>query len=131
LTAFDRLDFLYLPSRDPAAEASYFVETVGGELVFAIEAFGTRVAMVKLTDEAPALLFAGHLDGERPILVYRVADLEAAIAELRESGCDVSEPFGIPPGPCAEITTPGGHRLAIYELTRPETLDHLAGRRDF
>ena len=120
-----------MPSRDPAAEASYFVETVGGELVFAIEAFGTRVAMVKLTDEAPALLFAGHLDGERPILVYRVADLEAAIAELRESGCDVSEPFWIPPGPCAEITTPGGHRLAIYELTRPETPARLAGRRDF
>jgi hypothetical protein len=131
LTAFDRLDFLYMPSRDPAAEASYFVETVDGELVFAIEAFGTRVAMVKLTDEAPALLFAGHLDGERPILVYRVADLDAAITELKASGCEVSEPFGIPHGPCAEIEAPGGHRVAIYELTRPEAPEHLAGRRDF
>ena len=128
---FISLDFLYMPSRDPAAEARYFCETLGANLVFAIEAFGTRVAMVKLTDEAPALLFAGHLDGERPILVYRVADLEAASAELREAGCEVGEPFGIPHGPCAEITTPGGQRVAIYELTRPETLDHLAGRRDF
>jgi hypothetical protein len=128
---FKHFDFLYMPSRDPAAEASYFSETLGGEIVFAIEAFGTRVAMVKLTDEAPDLLFAGHLDGERPILVYRVADLEAASAELREAGCDVSEPFGIPHGPCAEITAPGGHRVAIYELTRPETPARLEGRRDF
>ncbi len=128
---FEHLDFLYMPSRDPAADARYFTETLGARLVFAIEAFGTRVAMVKLIDEAPALLFAGHLDGERPILVYRVADLEAASAELREAGCEVSEPFGIPPGPCAEITAPGGHRVAIYELTRPEVPERLAGRRDF
>lgn len=128
---FRSLDFLYMPSRDPAADASYFSEALGGKLVFTIEAFGARVAMVELGEGSPALLFADHLDGERPILVYRVADLEAAGAELKEQGCEVSEPFGIPPGPCAEIEGPGGHRLAIYELTRPEVLERLAGRRDF
>jgi hypothetical protein len=128
---FQRLDFLYMPSRDPAADARYFSEAIGAELVFAIEAFGTRVAMVELTDDAPALLFAGHLDGERPILVYRVADLDAAVAELGGRGCEVGERFGIPHGPCCEIEAPGGHRLAIYELTRPEAREHLAGRRDF
>jgi hypothetical protein len=128
---FRSLDFLYMPSRDPATEARYFSEKMDGELVFAIEAFDARVAMVELTEDAPALLFADHLDGERPILVYRVADLDAAVAELKAQGCDVSEPFGIPPGPCAEIEGPGGHRLAIYELTRPEVLERLAGRRDF
>jgi hypothetical protein len=128
---FQSLDFLYMPSRDPATEAHYFATTLGGDLVFAIEAFGTRVAMVDLGDASPPLLFAGHLDGERPILVYRVADLDAASAELRRRGCEVSDPFGIPHGPCAEIEAPGGHRLAIYELTRPEAPEHLAGRRDF
>jgi hypothetical protein len=128
---FESLDFIYMPSRNPATEARYFSDTLGGELVFAIEAFGTRVAMVKVNADSPALLFAGHLDGERPILVYRVADLDAASAELRERDCEVSEPFGIPPGPCADVEAPGGHRLAIYEVTRPETLEHLAGRRDF
>jgi len=39
--------------------------------------------------------------------------------------------FGIPHGPCAEIEAPGGHRAAIYELTRPEAPEHLAGPRDF
>jgi hypothetical protein len=120
-----------MPSLDPAAEARYFSETLGGELVFAIEAFGTRVAMVKLIEGSPALLFAGHLEGERPILVYRVADLDAAAADLRQRGCQVSEQFGIPHGPCCEVEAPGGHRLAIYELTRPEAPEHLAGRRDF
>ena len=128
---FESQDFLYMPSRDPASEARYFSEAIGGELVFTIEAFGARVAMVELSEGSPALLFADHLDGERPILVYRVADLDAAITELKESGCEVSEPFGIPHGPCAEIEAPGGHRLAIYELTRPEVAEHLAGRQDF
>jgi hypothetical protein len=131
LTAFESLDFLYMPSRDPAAEARYFSEALGARVVFAIEAFGTRVAMVELTGDAPALLFAGHLDGERPILVYRVADLDAAITELTKRGCEVGTLFGIPHGPCAEIEAPGGHRLAIYELTRPEAPEHLAGRRDY
>jgi hypothetical protein len=131
VTAFKSLDFIYMPSRDPATEARYFSESIGGELAFAIEAFGARVAMVEMSEGAPALLFADHLDGERPILVYRVADLDTAISELTERGCEVSEPFGIPPGPCAELEAPGGHRLAIYELTRPEVPERLAGRRDF
>jgi hypothetical protein len=128
---FISLDFLYMPSRDPAAEARYFCETLGAKLVFAIEAFGARVAMVKLTEDAPGLLFADHLDGERPILVYRVADLDATVTELEERGCEVSTLFGIPHGPCAEITAPGGHRVAVYELTRPAAPQHLEGRRDF
>jgi hypothetical protein len=128
---FESLDFVYMPSRDPAEEARYFSETLGGEIVFAIEAFGTRVAMVELTEDSPALLFAGHLEGDRPILVYRVADLDAAADDLRRRGCRVSEQFGIPHGPCCKVEAPGGHRMAIYELTRSEAPERLAGRRDF
>ena len=39
--------------------------------------------------------------------------------------------FGIPPGPCCELETPGGHRIAIYEATRPHVVDGFEGRRDF
>ena len=53
---FDRLDFIYLPSRDVAADVEHFTRRLGGELVFAIEAFGTRVAMVRLVADPPALL---------------------------------------------------------------------------
>ena len=128
---FDRLDFLYIPSRDPAADAEHFTRTLGGRLVFAIEAYGTRVAMVELSDEPPALLFTDHLEGERPILVYRVGDLERAAAELSSRGFDPGPSFGIPHGPCRSFRTAGGHRVAIYELTRPAVAEHFAGRRDF
>ena len=128
---FASLDFLYMPSRDPAGELAHFERALGAEVVFAIEAFGARVAMVRLAGGPPDLLLADHLEGERPVLVYRVTDLDAAVAQLEAAGADPGPRFGIPHGPCCEVTTPGGHRLALYELTRPEAGDHLAGRRDF
>jgi hypothetical protein len=128
---FERLDFLYMPSGDVAAEVAYFTGVLGAELVFAIEAMGTRVAMVRLAAGPPDVLLAGHLEGERPVLVYRVADLDRAMDELERRGWEREAPFGIPHGPCCAFTAPGGHRLAIYELTRPEVAEHFAGRRDF
>ena len=124
------LDFVYMPSRDPAAELEYFERVLGAEVVFAIERFGTRVAMVRMAD-GPALLLAGHLEGERPFLVFRVDSLETAVAELEAAGGEAGPEMGIPHGPIREVEAPGGHRLAIYELTRPEVVERLAGRRDY
>jgi hypothetical protein len=45
MAPFGQLDFIYMPSRDTAADVKHFTEALGGELVFAIERFGTRVAM--------------------------------------------------------------------------------------
>jgi hypothetical protein len=128
---FEELDFLYMPSRDVAADIPHFVEGLGGALVFAIERFGTRVAMVRLTEEGPAVLLAEHLAGDAPVLVYRVADLEQTLSEFAERGVDVRARFGIPHGPGAELATPGPQRIALYQLTRPETPERMAGRRDF
>jgi hypothetical protein len=128
---FDRLDFVYLPSRDVAADVQHFSGRLGAELEFAIEAFGTRVAMIRLHPNPPALLLAEHLDGDQPVLVYRVADLDRAIAELRELDVEVAVRFEIPHGPGAELTNPGPQRVALYQLTRPEAGASLKGRRDF
>jgi hypothetical protein len=130
LHPFERLDFIYTPSHDVAAEMEHFTSVLGAELVFAIEAFGARVAMVRLGD-SPPLLLADHLEGERPIFVYRVANLERAMKALEARGWQPQPRFGIPHGPCCSFETPDGHRLAIYELTRPEADERLAGRRDF
>jgi hypothetical protein len=62
------------------------------------------------------------------VLVHRVSDLEAAIASL---GAEPASRFEIPHGPCCEVVLPGGHRIAMYELTRPERARSLTGRRDF
>ena len=120
-----------MPSRDVAADLAHFVDGLGGSLVFAIERFGTRVAMVQLTDEAPAVLLAEHLQGDAPVLVYRVADLEQALSDLSDRGVAVATRFGIPHGPGAELAIPGPQRIALYELTRPEIPERMAGRRDF
>ena len=128
---FERLDFVYLPSRDVAADIAHFTDRVGGELVFAIERFGTRVAMIRLSPGPPALLLAEHLEGDQPVLVHRVANLEQALAELEGRGVRVSARFEIPHGPAAELACPGPQRLALYELTEPERAGSLPGRRDF
>src|SRR5204862_1626673 len=101
------LDFVYLPSRDVAADVAHFTSGLGGELVFAIEAFDTRVAMVRMQADPPALLLAGHLDGDQPVLVYRVADLEESVAQLSARGVEVAARFGIPHGPGVELVNPG------------------------
>ena len=127
---FDRLDFLYTPSADVAADMRHF-ETLGGRIEFAIERFGTRVAMVKLSDEPPAILLTQHLEGERPVMVYRVDDLDRAVEQLEARGLDPGPRLEIPHGPIHSFELPGGQRVGIYELTRPERAAALPGRRDF
>lgn len=128
---FEQLDFLYTPSRDVAADLAYFTDVLGGRAVFAIEAMGTRVAAVQLTAGLPLVLLTDHLEGEHPILIYRVSDLPEALALLESRGWEREHTFDIPPGPCCSFRTPSGHRIALYQLTRPEVADHFAGRRDF
>lgn len=129
---FEHLDYVYMPSRDVAADVTFFTEVLGGRLVFAIDGMGTRVAMVALTEDPPRILLAGHLDGDRPVLVYRVDDLPTAMSELESRGWMAGHTLEIPQGPVCSFTAPGGQRLAIYQLTRPgvEEAD-FAGRRDF
>ena len=43
--------------------SEYYTGALGAEFVFAVERFGTRVAMVWLTSDAPRLLLAEHLEG--------------------------------------------------------------------
>jgi hypothetical protein len=126
----EELDFLYMPSRDVASDLWFYSEVLDGEIVFAIEAFGARVAEVRVGG-GPHLLLADHLEGEAPVLVHRVDDLEAAHAALERRGWAGEGRFEIPPGPVTSLRSPGGQRLALYELTRPEVYRRFAGRRDF
>ena len=128
---FEALDFVYMPSRDVAADARYFVETLGGRLVFAVEGMDARVAMLELTEGPPRVLLADHLDGDRPILVYRVTDFDATLKTLKSRGWKRERSIEIPHGPLCSFITPGGQRLAVYELTRPGVEEHFEERRDF
>jgi len=113
------------------ADAAYFTGVLGGRLVFAVEGMGTRVAAVELSEGPPLLLLADHVEGERAILVYRVPDLDAALDDLERRGWERERTFEIPQGPVCSFRTPGGHRIALYPLTRPEAANHFEGRVDF
>lgn len=128
---FQSLDFLYTPSADVAADLAYHRDVLGGRVRFAVEGMGARVAAVELADGSPLILLTDHVEGERPILVYRVASLPRAIQTLESRGWEKEGTLEIPHGPVCSFTTPGGHRFAIYELTRPEAANHFDGRRDF
>jgi hypothetical protein len=114
-----------------AADARYFTEVLGGKAIFSIEGMGARVAKIELTDGPPHVLLTDHLEGDQPIFIYRVEDLEASMRALKKRGWKKAQTLEIPMGPCCSFTTPAGHRLAIYELTRPEVARHFDGRFDF
>jgi hypothetical protein len=128
---FESLDFLYTPSADVASDAKYFADVLGGRIVFAVEGMGARVAMIEMSPDGPMVLLADHLKGDRPIQVYRVPDLKNSLAELEKHGWQREHTLEIPFGPCCSFVTPGGHRIAVYELSRPEVARHFEGRRDF
>jgi hypothetical protein len=127
---FESLDYVYTPARDVDEAATECVERLGAELVWKVRAFGTVVACLRLARTGPAILLAGHLEGPEPVRVYRVDDYEAALAELRRAGVRDLLETGIPHGPLAVFRAPGGPRLGIYELTRPEAVHRFDGRFD-
>ena len=127
--ALQALDVLYMPSRDVAADLAFYRDVLRSRVVFAIEAMGTRVAEVAVAPEGPRLVLAEHLAGDAPVLLCRVDDLEATLAEL--SALDVEARIELPLGPCATLRTPGGQRLGLYERSRPEVDAQFAGRFDF
>lgn len=109
----------------------FFSDVLGGRIAFAIEAMGARVAKIELTEGPPHVLLTDHLDGDRPVLVYRVAELDEAVRTLRKRGFRKGRDVELPMGTCRTFSGPGGHRIALYELTRPGVADHFDGRMDF
>lgn len=120
-----------MPSGDAAKDIEYFTGILGARLIFAVEGMGTRVAMVELTEGPPRVLLAEHLHGDRPVLVYRVDDLPSALDLLESRGWSREGTFEIPQGPICSFAAPGGQRLALYQLTRPQVEATFEGRRDF
>ena len=125
------LDYVYAPSSDVAADAHWFVDTLGAELVFAIDRSGTRVAMLRVGTAGPAILLTDHLPDDRPVFIYRVDDLAASTAGLATGGWTSERNLELPMGSCTTFRAPGGHRLAVYELSRPGVVESMAGQLDF
>src|SRR5580765_2786569 len=83
---FDGLDFVYTPSANVAADATYFSEVLGGRTIFRVDGMGARAALIDLTGSPPYVLLTDHLVDDRPILVYRVTDLTQALTDMAGRG---------------------------------------------
>jgi glyoxalase/bleomycin resistance protein/dioxygenase superfamily protein len=127
---FESLDYVYVPTDDVDATALAYVDALGAELVWKVRGMATTVACVRISGDGPAILLSGHLEGPEPILVYRVADYDAALDTLRAAGATDVHELEIPQGPCASMRVPGGLRLAVYALIRPGVIETFAGRVD-
>jgi hypothetical protein len=127
---FLSLDFLYVPTADVDAAVDDYVRLFGAVVRWKVRGMGTVVGCVTVADAGPAILLSGHLQGELPILVYRVADYAATVAELRAAGAGEIHELEIPHGPCASFHAPGGQRFAVYQLVRPEAARFFEGRID-
>jgi len=55
------------------------VEALDARVVFAIEDGGIQAALLELTDGPPRILLTSHVEGDRPIHVYRVDDYAATV----------------------------------------------------
>jgi hypothetical protein len=126
---FGSLDYIYVPAADVDDEALRYVQTLGAELVWKVRGMGTTVACLRVGEPGPAILLSGHLPGPGAILVYRVQDYAATVAQLRARGVAVHE-LEIPHGPCATFTIEAGQRYAVYQLMRPDAVHLFDGRID-
>lgn len=127
---FASLDFVYVPCADVDTAVGFYTGVLGARLHWKVRGMGTTVACVRLDEEGPAILLSGHLHGDAPILVHRVADYTATVAGLRADGVEDIRELEIPHGPCASFGLPDGQRAAVYQLVRPEAADHFEGRVD-
>ncbi len=127
---FLSLDFIYVPTRDVDDTVRHYVEALGAELKWKVRGMGTVVACLVLAGDGPSVLLSGHLSGDVPVLVYRVADYAATVAGLRAAGVEGLHELEIPHGPCASFRAPGGQRYAVYQLVRPDAATFFDGRVD-
>jgi hypothetical protein len=107
------------------------VNVLGARLVFAVDGMGARVAMLELGSSGPRVLLTDHLEDKRTVLIYRVENLDRTMKELHSKGWKRGRSLEIPHGPCVSFATPGGQRVAIYQLARPEAANSFVGRIDF
>lgn len=120
---FGRVAYLYVGSRDVAADLAHYRDVLGGEVAWDLTGFGARVAAVRVLD-GPLVLLADHRPAPSILPVVEVADLARTREELERRGWLPSGPgFEIPPGPCLVWKDPSGNEWAIFENVRPRPFE--------
>jgi predicted enzyme related to lactoylglutathione lyase len=116
------LVYLYAGSADVDADLAFYVDGLGGELVWRFKEMGADVAAVRLGD-GPLWLLADHRKAPSVLPIWSVDDIDAAIDGLRAAGWKGSENrVEVPDGPCAVLTDPSGNEIGLLHRVRPDAL---------
>ena len=127
---FLQLDYLYMPSRDVPADLRFLCRGAGRTHGLRHRWHGRaggnggagRTAATRPAGRSPGGRRAGAgLPGRGP---------GRRDCDLRQRGWKGGTRLEIPQGPICSFVDPGGHRLAIYQLTRPQVIESFAGRHD-
>ena len=101
---------------DVAAAVAFYTEVLGGTLRRDRPDFGFAGAWIDLGDNQVHLLEAGPPPVLGQHFAIRVADLDAAVDELRTRGITVGDPSPVGPGRQTFVADPAGNTVELYEL---------------
>jgi catechol 2,3-dioxygenase-like lactoylglutathione lyase family enzyme len=120
---FKRLIYIYIGTSNFVADRLFYKDVLGARLVWEFEDFGAKVAAFDLCG-FPYLLIADHVHAPSKRLIYEVANIESAAAELKKRGWTPDgEPFEVPDGPCINFKDQSENEFAILEMKRPFLLE--------
>jgi hypothetical protein len=117
---FGPVRFLYVGSADVGRDLAPWL-AAGATVVWDKEAFGTRVAAVRVAGDGPLVLLAGHRPSPSMLPVVQAADLKTAVKALKAAGWSTEgQGFEIPNGPCRLMKDGSGNEWALFQDVRPD-----------
>ena len=118
-----QLVYLYVGSADVGRDLSFYVDRLGGEMVWRSEGFGAEVAAVRLGD-GPLVLLADHREAPSVLPIWAVSDLDEEMTWLRAAGwTGDARRVEVPDGPCVVLVDPSGNEVALIERVRPGVME--------
>ena len=122
------LAYLYVGSQNVGDDLTFYLDHLGGELVWHHRSGGAEVAAVRL-GSGPLVLLADHREAPSVLQIWAVDDLERAVDKLRAAGWSGRDRrVEVPDGPCAMLSDPSGNELALLQRIRPGAMErrHVA-----
>ena len=102
-------------TRDVAAAVAFYTEVLGGTLRDDRPDFGIGGAWIDLGASQVHLIDADQPPALGQHFAIRVADVTAAVAELRGRGLTVGDPVPVGPGLQTFVADPTGNTVELYE----------------
>lgn len=121
---FGELVYLYVGTRDLAADLAFYNEAMGADLVWRFQAFDADVAAVRV-GAGPLVVLADHRPAPSVLPIWRVRSVDVCAEWLHATGWGaVTTRVGVPDGPCLVLRDRSGNELGLLQQDRPDAMAH-------